>query len=47
MYHMLKGILAVKVHVDSRFPFEWTFIEKTIEVLEPLAVLTTKMQNEV
>lgn len=47
MYHMLKGLLAVKVHVDSKFPFDWGFIEKTVEALEPIAILTTKMQKEV
>lgn len=47
MYHMLRGLVAVKVHVDSRFPMEWDFIERTLEVLEPVAVLTTKMQKEV
>lgn len=46
MYHMLRGLVAVKLHVDSRFPLEWDFIERTVEVLEPVEVLATNMQKE-
>lgn len=44
---MLKGLVAVKVQVDMHFSFEWDFIEGTLEALEPVAVLATKMQKEV
>lgn len=44
---MLKGLVAVKVQVDRHFSFEWDFIEGTLEALEPVAVLATKMQKEV